>query len=81
MLKTRAGDLVEGGSGRARRIIRRRQLPAFTGLGLSTIYEMISRNDFPRPIPLSAKAVGWCEDELLAWQDARIAERDTGRAA
>lgn len=76
MIKTRAGDLVEGGSDRARWIIRRRQLPGVTGLGISTIYEMIQRGEFPKPIPLSAKAVGWLAAEIDAWLATRIAERD-----
>ena len=47
-----------------------------TGLPTSSIYEKISKNEFPKSIPLGAKAVGWLEEEVEAWKKARIAERD-----
>lgn len=76
MIKTRAGDLVEGGSRRARRIIRRGAVEAKTGLRRSAIYAAMSKGHFPRQVPLGAKAVGWLEDEIDAWIEARRAERD-----
>jgi prophage regulatory protein len=59
----------------AQNIIRRSGLRAKTGLGLSAIYELIRRNEFPRPIPLSRQAVGWLESDIEAWQQKRLAER------
>lgn len=56
-------------------IIRRRDLRAVTGYGITTIYEMIGQGRFPKPIPLGARAVGWLSDELEQWQQSRIAER------
>jgi prophage regulatory protein len=47
-----------------------------TGLPRSTIYELISRGDFPKPIKLSPRLVGWLETEILTWQQKRIAVRD-----
>jgi prophage regulatory protein len=46
-----------------------------TDLSRSTIYEMISRGDFPRQIKLSRRAVGWAADEVIEW----INEKATGR--
>jgi prophage regulatory protein len=80
MIKTRAGDLVEGGSRRTRTIIRRSAVEAKTGLRRSAIYSAMSRGTFPRQVPLGAKAVGWLEDEIDEWIRARIAERDTEAA-
>lgn len=80
MIKTKAGDLVGGGSSRARRIIRRRTVEKLTGLGRSAIYEGVAHGTFPRQVPLSGKAVGWIEEEINAWIEARIAERDKGAA-
>jgi len=34
-------------------------------------YDLISKNQFPKPIFLGARAVGWLESEIDAW----IAER------
>jgi prophage regulatory protein len=46
-----------------------------TGLSRSTIYEMISRGEFPRQIKLGRRAVGWAADEVIEW----INEKATGR--
>jgi prophage regulatory protein len=39
---------------------------------------MMSDGRFPKPIPLGERSVGWIESEIIAWQKARIAERDKG---
>ncbi len=48
-------------------ILRRRDVEAITGLGRSTIYKMISDGQFPKPIQLGARAVGWPESAIRAW--------------
>ena len=47
-----------------------------TGLPRATIYEMVSKQKFPKQVRLSPRAVGWIESEISEWQTARIAERD-----
>jgi prophage regulatory protein len=59
-----------------RRILRLPEVEAVTGKKRSQIYEDILNGRFPAPVPLGERAVGWMEDEVAAWQDARIAERD-----
>ena len=52
------------------------RLPAVkqrTGLSRSTLYDLMKRGDFPKPIPLSARAVGFVDSEVSAWIDKRIA--------
>jgi prophage regulatory protein len=51
-----------------------------TGLGRSTIYSLISRGDFPKPISLGARAVGFLEHEIDAWVSDRV-ERSRGKKA
>jgi prophage regulatory protein len=61
-----------------------RRLPdvkRIVGLGHSTIYDMIAKGEFPKPVQLSARAVGWLESELTEWQRERIAKRSEKRAA
>lgn len=41
-------------------------------LSRSTIYEKISRGEFPRPIPLSRRAVGWLSSDIDAWLDRQV---------
>jgi prophage regulatory protein len=59
-----------------RRFLRLPEVEAVTGLKRSQIYEDILDGRFPAPVPLGERAVGWIEDEVAAWLDARIAERD-----
>lgn len=40
-------------------------------LGRSTIYSMIQRNAFPRPVKLSRRAVGWHQRDIDAWLESR----------
>ena len=56
-------------------ILRRRDVQKATGISRSQIYNLMAQGDFPRPVPLGGRAVGWLESEILAWQEARIAER------
>jgi prophage regulatory protein len=47
------------------------QILRMTGLSTSTIYDMMARGDFPRPLRLGKRAVGWRESDLTAWLDSR----------
>lgn len=47
-----------------------------TGLSQSTVYAKVADKTFPKPIPLTGRAVGWLESEIGAWQEARTAQRD-----
>jgi prophage regulatory protein len=53
-------------------ILRRRQVESRVGLSRSTLYQKISRGEFPAPIRLSAQAVGWLSHEVDQWIQARI---------
>ena len=57
-------------------ILRRHDVERVTGLPRSTIYNKIAKGEFPQPIKLSMKSVGWLESEIADWQSARIAARD-----
>lgn len=58
------------------RILRRPEVQNRTGLSCSTIYAMMAKGSFPKPIKLAERAVGWDEAEITAWLHARIAIRD-----
>ena len=45
------------------------------GLGSSFIYLLIQRGDFPKPVQLGKRAVGWPEAEVNAWLEERLAQR------
>ncbi|MAA75048.1 MAG: AlpA family transcriptional regulator [Salinisphaeraceae bacterium] len=59
-------------------IIRLPEVKARTGLSRSTIYLRIQQGQFPQPISLGGRAVGWVESELEQWLTARI---ESSRAA
>jgi prophage regulatory protein len=40
----------------------------------STIYLKVSRGEFPQPINLGARAVGWLESDIEKWIAQRIDE-------
>jgi prophage regulatory protein len=63
---------------RLQRIIRRRNLHAFVGLGRTQLDQMIKRGEFPAAIKLNdgGRAVGWLEGEVLEWQRQRMSKRD-----
>jgi prophage regulatory protein len=48
-------------------ILRRKQVQACTGLSRSTIYLYIKEGQFPKPIALGPRAVGWIESEVSDW--------------
>jgi len=41
-----------------------------------TISAMVDRDQFPRPVRVSANRIGFLEHEVTAWISQRIAERD-----
>lgn len=55
----------------AQKHLRRRAVEEITGLSRSTIYHMMSKGLFPRPVKLTGKAVGWPESAIAEWLDSR----------
>lgn len=53
------------------RILRLPAVEARVGLSRATIYRRVAAGDFPKPVPLGGKAVGWRLSAILRW----VAER------
>ena len=53
------------------RILRRHEVESQIGLSRSSIYQMMSDGDFPLPIKLGKRAVGWREQDLNEWLSNR----------
>jgi len=53
-------------------ILRLPAVKARVGLSRSAIYQAISRGEFPHPVQLGARAVGWLESEIDTWVDERV---------
>ena len=58
------------------KILRRREVESVTGMKHPALYDAIAKKKFPKPVRVTERCVGWLESDLLAWQAARIAERD-----
>jgi prophage regulatory protein len=57
-------------------VIRLREVQLRTGLARSTVYDLIAKGLFPRPIALTAGSVAWITHEIDGWLAERIAARD-----
>jgi prophage regulatory protein len=58
------------------RFIRKREVMRRTGLPSSTIYDLMSRDLFPKSIKLAGgKAVAWLESDIGQWQKQCLANQ------
>ncbi|WP_338688708.1 AlpA family transcriptional regulator [Bradyrhizobium sp. 26S5] len=77
-----AEDLARNGSygiGSVDTFLRLDAVKHATGLGRSTIYDLMSQEPpaFPRPVKIGyGKAVAWPASEVAQWQRDRMAARD-----
>jgi prophage regulatory protein len=53
------------------RLLPWRSVRDITGISRTTAWRMQQTGDFPHPVPVSAKRVGWWESELTAWKARR----------
>ena len=53
------------------RILRRPEVEARTGLSRSTLYAMMAEGEFPKPLRLGKRAVGWTEASIAEWLASR----------
>jgi prophage regulatory protein len=53
------------------KILRMPDVSSRIGLSPSTIYAMISRDEFPKPVRLGRRAVGWPSDAIDHWLETR----------
>ncbi len=53
-------------------ILRLPEVKARTGLSRSSIYLRMANNEFPRPVSLGGRAVGWVEANVESWLAEKI---------
>lgn len=59
-----------------RRVLRLPEVLLRTGRRRTSLLQAVQRGDFPRPIHIGQRAIGFIETEVEQWIAARIAERD-----
>lgn len=63
---------------KTRRFLRLPEVKHQVGIGRTAIYQKIQRGEFPAPISLGPRAVGWTSDSIENWIESRI--KATGAA-
>lgn len=74
---------AEAAHGGARRFVRFGDLKSLFGIPWSRMH--VDREEkagrFPKRVQLGPNSVAWLEDEVIAWQAERIAQREPPKAA
>ena len=60
------------------RLMRLEEVLHLCGISKSTLNDLIAIGEFPKPVRISARAVGWRAWEVLAWLKARPPAAETG---
>jgi prophage regulatory protein len=53
-------------------MLRFSEVLALTGFCRSQIYKLIARGEFPHPISLGRRAIGWIRAEVVLWLAERV---------
>lgn len=53
------------------KICRLPEVLGLTGLCRSSLYKALAAKEFPEPVKLGKRAVGWLETDLVAWVQSR----------
>lgn len=55
------------------RILRRPEVEHLTGIKKSFIYVLMQKGEFPKPVKIGERAVGWRTTDIQKWLDDRAA--------
>ena len=61
------------------KIISAKEVAALTSLSKGQVHKLAASGEFPVPIPMGQRRVGWIRREVIVWIEERIAERDMNR--
>ena len=62
-----------------KRMLRLRGVQQIIPYSTSTIYELVGKGEFPKPVAIGLRAVAWIEEEILELQEKLIAKRNDQR--
>ncbi|WP_270687981.1 helix-turn-helix transcriptional regulator [Aeromonas sp. D3] len=51
-------------------LLRRKQVEEITSLSRSTIYAMIAKGSFPKPVRLGPQRVAWRQMDVVSWLES-----------
>lgn len=52
------------------RLLRIGEVLEIAGISKSVLYEMVNREEFPRPVRIGRRSVGWRQREVKDWLDS-----------
>jgi len=61
-----------------KKIYRLPDVMNMTGLSRSSIYLRVSTDEFPKPVKIGRRAIGWPEESIIAWQAKMMEAQDEG---
>ena len=53
------------------RLVRLPEVLHLCAVSRSALYDMVSRGEFPRPVRIGSRSVGWRSREIREWIDSR----------
>ena len=53
------------------RLLRRRDVERITGMSRASIYRLMHKGEFPRPVKVGSTAVRWKESDIADWIESR----------
>ena len=59
-----------------KKIYRLPEVMNTTGLSRSSIYLRVSTDEFPKPVKIGRRAIGWPEESIIAWQAKMMEAQD-----
>jgi prophage regulatory protein len=57
-------------------LLRSPEVERRTGLSKASIYNLIRKGEFPKPVKISERAIGWVEEEIERYVEGKINARD-----
>jgi prophage regulatory protein len=57
------------------RLMKLNEVKFATGLSRASIYQLVSRGQFPQQCRINERSVAWVSTEVQQWIDAKIASR------
>ena len=59
-----------------KKMYRLTEVMNMTGLSRSSIYLRVSTDEFPKPVKIGRRAIGWPEESIIAWQSKMMEAQD-----
>lgn len=60
------------------RLIKIKAVMEMTGLCRSSVYQLITENEFPKQVMLGVRSVAWVEKEIEDWIISKVNDRNMG---